>query len=96
MARGERHGERRKGLGHGFFHIVLLAATVESVTSGAYAKRREQSRDKADRRQRYDSQGNAADATRQQQACQARLGVLDDKAKAMCWNQRRPGAGDLF
>ena len=96
MTRGERHGERRKGLGHGFFHIVLLAATVESVASGAYAKRREQPQNKADRRQRYGSQDNAADATRQQQACQARLIILDDKAKAMCWNQQRPGAGSLF
>ena len=64
MTRGERHRERRKGLGHGFFHIVLLAATVEGVASGAYAKRREQPQDKADGRQRYDSQGNAADTTR--------------------------------
>ena len=96
MTRGERHGECRKGLGHGFFHIVLLAATVVGVASGAYAKRREQPQNKADRRQRYDSQGNAADATRQQQECQSRLIILDDKAKAMCWNQRSPGAGDLF
>ena len=96
MTRGERHRERRKGLGHGFFHIVLLAATVEGVASGTYAKRCEQPQDKADGRQRYDSQGNAADTTRQQQACQSRLVILDNKANAMRRNQRRPGVGNLF
>ena len=95
MTRGERHGERHKGLGHGLFHIVLLAAAVEGIASGAHAKRRNEPQDKANGRQRHNGQQNAAGTARQQQKCQTSRIILDSEAKSIYGDQRRPRTGNF-
>ena len=50
MSRGKRHGKCRKGLGHGFLHIALLASVVKDVAYGAGGKGRNRPQNKADGR----------------------------------------------
>lgn len=39
MTRGERHGKRRKSLGHGLFGIMPFAAAIEGVADGGNDER---------------------------------------------------------